>query len=133
MNIDSIKNGIVIDHITAGNAMEIYRLLKLDTIQDCVAIIMNVSSNKMGKKDIIKIDALIDIVYVALGTALALGVSPEMWNKGWAAVHKANMAKERALRAEDSKRGTTYDVVKPEGWQSPEKELANVLKQTDNL
>ncbi len=67
MNIDSIKNGIVIDHITAGNAMEIYRLLKLDTIQDCVAMIMNVSSNKMGKKDIIKIDALIDIDMDILG------------------------------------------------------------------
>lgn len=67
MNIDSIKNGIVIDHITAGNAMKIYRLLKLDSTQHSVAMIMNVSSNKMGKKDIIKIDALIDIDMDILG------------------------------------------------------------------
>ena len=67
MNIDSIKNGIVIDHITAGKAMEIYKLLKLDATSHPVAVIMNVSSSKMGKKDIIKIDALIDIDMDILG------------------------------------------------------------------
>ena len=67
MNIDSIKNGIVIDHITAGKAMEIYKLLKLDTTSHPVAMIMNVTSSKMGKKDIIKVDALIDIDMDILG------------------------------------------------------------------
>ena len=57
MKIDSIKNGIVIDHITAGKAMQIYNLLGLDTMDCSVALIKNVSSSKMGKKDIIKIDA----------------------------------------------------------------------------
>lgn len=57
MNIDAIKNGIVIDHITAGRGMEIYRLLHLDSLDCSVAIIKNVTSAKMGKKDIIKIDA----------------------------------------------------------------------------
>ena len=61
MNIDSIKNGIVIDHITAGLGMEIYRLLKLDELDCSVAIIKNAASQKMGKKDIIKIDANIDL------------------------------------------------------------------------
>ncbi len=56
MNIDSIKNGIVIDHITAGLGMEIYKLLKLDELDCSVALIKNVGSKKMGKKDIIKID-----------------------------------------------------------------------------
>ncbi|MBO5360150.1 MAG: aspartate carbamoyltransferase regulatory subunit [Clostridia bacterium] len=56
MKIDSIKNGLVIDHITAGNAMKIYKLLGLDSLDCRVAIITNVSSKKMGKKDIIKID-----------------------------------------------------------------------------
>lgn len=56
MKIDSIKNGFVIDHITAGNAMKIYKLLQLDNLDCRVAIITNVSSRKMGKKDIIKID-----------------------------------------------------------------------------
>lgn len=57
MKIDSIKNGIVIDHITAGKAMKIYNLLGLDSLDCSVALIKNVSSSKMGKKDIIKIDA----------------------------------------------------------------------------
>ena len=61
MNIDSIKNGIVIDHITAGLGMEIYRLLTLDELDCSVAIIKNAVSKKMGKKDIIKIDANIDL------------------------------------------------------------------------
>ncbi len=61
MNIDSIKNGIVIDHITAGLGMEIYRLLNLDELDCSVAIIKNASSKKMGKKDIIKIDADIEL------------------------------------------------------------------------
>ena len=54
MNIDSIKNGIVIDHITAGKGMEIYRLLGLEELDCSVALIKNVASKKSGKKDIIK-------------------------------------------------------------------------------
>lgn len=56
MKIDSIINGLVIDHITAGKAMKIYKLLGLDNLDCRVALITNVSSSKMGKKDIIKID-----------------------------------------------------------------------------
>jgi aspartate carbamoyltransferase regulatory subunit len=61
MNIDSIKNGIVIDHITAGRGMKIYNLLHLDELDCSVAIIKNVHSSKQGKKDIIKIDADIPV------------------------------------------------------------------------
>ena len=67
MNIDSIKNGIVIDHITAGKGIELYKLLNLDSIDCSVAFIKNVNSKKMGKKDIIKIDADIDINMDILG------------------------------------------------------------------
>lgn len=56
MNIDSIKNGIVIDHITAKKGMEIYEALGLENLECSVAIITNARSEKMGKKDIIKID-----------------------------------------------------------------------------
>ncbi|MBR2590159.1 MAG: aspartate carbamoyltransferase regulatory subunit [Clostridia bacterium] len=56
MKIDSIKNGIVIDHISAGNSMRLYYLLHLDTLECPVALIQNAASNKSGKKDIIKID-----------------------------------------------------------------------------
>ena len=57
MNIDSIQNGIVLDHIQAGKSMEIYKYLKLDELDCSVAIIKNVRSKRMGKKDIIKIDS----------------------------------------------------------------------------
>ena len=57
MKVDSIQNGIVIDHITAGKGMEIYKLLKLDELDVSVALMMNAASDKMGRKDIIKIDA----------------------------------------------------------------------------
>ena len=56
MHIDSIKNGIVIDHIAAGKGMELYKLLKLDQLDCSVALIKNAVSQKMGKEDIIKID-----------------------------------------------------------------------------
>lgn len=67
MNIDSIKNGYVIDHIEAGKGMEIYNLLHLDALDCSVAIIKNASSSKMGKKDIIKIDSLIELDMDILG------------------------------------------------------------------
>ena len=67
MNIDSIKNGIVIDHIKAGRGMELYRLLSLEELDCTVALIKNVGSRKMGKKDIIKIDAAIDLSMDSLG------------------------------------------------------------------
>ena len=67
MIIDSIQNGIVIDHISAGKAMELYRILGLDKLDCTVAILKNVTSGKLGRKDIIKIDALIDLDLDVLG------------------------------------------------------------------
>ena len=61
MNIDSIQNGVVIDHITAGRGMRLYELLGLDGLDCSVALINNVPSKKMGRKDIIKIDAAIPV------------------------------------------------------------------------
>ena len=67
MTIDEIKNGIVIDHITAGLGTKIYALLKLDSLECSVALIKNAESRKMGKKDIIKIDADIELNTDILG------------------------------------------------------------------
>ena len=61
MNIDGLSNGLVLDHITAGKGMKIYELLRLDKIDSTVAIIQNASSNKLGRKDIIKIDQDMDV------------------------------------------------------------------------
>ena len=67
MKIDSIINGIVIDHIAAGRGMQLYHLLNLDKLDCSVAIIKNVHSKKMGRKDIIKVDADIDLDIDAIG------------------------------------------------------------------
>ena len=67
MHIDSIKNGIVIDHITAGRGMTIYRLLGLDSLDCSIALIKNAPSAKLGKKDIIKIDSDFDVNTDILG------------------------------------------------------------------
>lgn len=63
------------------------------------------------------LDALVDEVYVAVGTALMHGFD---FDAAWRRVQTANMAKERASKASDSKRGTSYDVIKPPGWQAPD-------------
>ena len=62
MNIDSIQNGIVLDHISAGKGMLVYKYLGLDKLDCSVAIIKNATSRKMGRKDIIKIESPLDIV-----------------------------------------------------------------------
>ena len=67
LNIDSIQNGIVIDHIQAGKGMRIYDLLELDKLDCCVALIKNARSSKMGRKDIIKIEGDLAINFDVLG------------------------------------------------------------------
>ena len=67
MNIDSVTNGIVLDHIQAGRAMQIYTALRLEDLDCTIAIIKNVKSQKMGKKDMIKIDEMIGLDLDALG------------------------------------------------------------------
>lgn len=62
LNIGRISEGFVLDHIQAGKSMEIYKYLKLDKLDCCVAIIKNAKSSKMGKKDIIKIECPINII-----------------------------------------------------------------------
>ena len=67
MKIGHIENGIVLDHITAGNGMNIYNVLKLGELDCTVALIKTADSPKMGKKDIIKISTLLDIDLDVLG------------------------------------------------------------------
>jgi aspartate carbamoyltransferase regulatory subunit len=67
LNIDKIKDGIVIDHIKAGQGIRIFNWLGLDKTPHTVAFVLNASSKEMGKKDIIKIDKTIDINFNILG------------------------------------------------------------------
>ncbi len=67
MIIGQIKDGIVLDHITAGRGMDIYRILGLGELDCTVAMIKNADSDKMGKKDIIKVGKVIDLDFDVLG------------------------------------------------------------------
>ncbi len=77
-------------------------------------------------------DALLDLAYVAYGTALFMGVDSAQWAAGMRAVHNCNMAKVRVAKAEDSKRGSAFDVKKPEGWIGPEARLEEILSWTNS-
>ena len=65
-------------------------------------------------------DSLLDLVYVADGTAYMMGISEKRWQAGWDEVQRANMSKVRATKASDSKRGSAIDVVKPAGFRKPD-------------
>ena len=67
MTVDSIQNGIVIDHIAAGGGMKLYHLLGLEKVEVPVAIMMNVTSHRLGRKDIIKIDGEIPLNFDVIG------------------------------------------------------------------
>ena len=66
-----------------------------------------------------QVDALMDLIYFAAGGLYHMGVLPAQGAQIWRRIHIANMLKTRALKPEDSKRGSTLDVVKPEGWTPP--------------
>ena len=82
------------------------------------------------KQDLVKaFDALIDLTYVAVGTARFMNLP---FPQGWEIVQNANMRKRRATHSRHSKRGSIYDVIKPEGWKSPDHALEMLLKAEDD-
>ena len=122
MNIDSINNGFVIDHITAGRGMKLYNLLGLDELDCTVAIIKNVNSSKMGKKDIIKIDADIPVNLDVVGY-VDPGVTVNVIRDG-------KLAEKKTIAMPE----TLTNVIKcknPRCITSVEQELDHVFKLTD--
>ena len=122
MKIDSIKNGIVIDHITAGKAMTIYKLLKLDRLDCSVAIIKNVPSGKLGKKDIIKVADEIDINVDVIGY-----VDP---NATINIIHDEKLVEKKRIDLPE----TLVNVIRcknPRCISTTEQELAQVFHLTD--
>ena len=122
MNIDSIKNGIVIDHIKGGKSMDIYKFLELDGLDCSVAIIKNAHSKKMGKKDIIKIDTVMDVDLNILGF-----IDPNI---------TVNVIKDgvRVDKYHPTLPGTVKDVLKcknPRCITSTEQDLPHIFKLTD--
>ncbi len=122
MNVDSIKNGIVIDHITAGLGMRVYNLLGLDQLDCPVAIIKNVSSRKMGKKDIIKVDADISLDMDILGY-VDPGITVNIIKNGELVEKKSIGLPERLVNVIKCKN--------PRCITSSEQELDHIFKLTD--
>lgn len=122
MILNTIKNGVVLDHIQAGGAMKIYKALNLDKLECQVAIIKNADSVKMGKKDILKICEPIDINLDVLGY-LDPGVTVSIIKDGVVAERKHLELPEKVV-----------DVIKcsnPRCITSIEQELPNIFKLTD--
>lgn len=122
MNIDSITNGFVIDHITAGRAMRLFELLNLDEADCSIALIKNVGSKKMGRKDIIKIDAEIDIDFNVIGY-VDPGITVNI-------IRNSEIVEKRTIDLPE----VLTNVVKcknPRCITSVEQELSHVFKLTD--
>ena len=122
MTIDSIKNGIVIDHIAAGKAMELYQILGLDKLDCSVAIIKNVVSGKLGKKDIIKIDRNLDLDWDIIGY-----VDPNITVN---IIKDGRQVEKRQLKLPETIRGVIH-CKNPRCITSIEQELPQVFKLTD--
>lgn len=122
MNVDSICNGIVIDHITAGRGMRLYELLGLGTLTAPVAVMLGVTSRKMGKKDMIKIDADIPADLDVIGF-VAPGATVNVIRGGEVTEKRSADMPERLV-----------NVIKcenPRCITSCEQELDNIFKLTD--
>ena len=122
MIIGQIKDGIVLDHITAGRAMEIYNVLNLGSLDCSVAVIVNAESEKMGKKDIIKISGLIDIDFHILGF-IDPGVTVNVINDG-------KVVKREKIALPEKITGV-LKCKNPRCITSTEQELTQMFKLTD--
>ena len=122
MIIDSIQNGIVIDHITSGKSMELYNILGLADLNCTVAILKNVTSNKLGRKDIIKIDREMDLDWDLIGF-----VDPSITVN---IIRDGKLAEKRTLKLPERIRGV-LTCHNPRCITSVEQELPQEFVLTD--
>ena len=122
MTIASIKNGIVIDHIAAGKAMELYNILGLGKLDCSVAILKNVTSGKLGRKDIIKIDRNLDLDWDVIGY-----VDPNITVN---IIRDGEQVEKRQLKLPETITNVLY-CRNPRCITSVEQELPQVFKLTD--
>lgn len=122
LNIGGLQQGVVIDHIKAGMAMEIYHYLNLEKLDCSVAIIKNARSNKMGKKDIIKIEGPLTIDLKVLGVlddSITINI-----------IENNEIAEKKTLELPDR----VTNIIKcknPRCITSIEQELPHIFKLTD--
>ena len=122
MIIGQIKDGIVLVHITAGKAMEIYNVLKLGELDCTVAMIKNAASPKLGKKDIIKISTLLDLDLDVLGY-LDPGITVNV-------IRNSEVAERRKVALPERVVGV-IKCKNPRCITSIEQEIVHEFKQTD--
>ena len=122
MIIDAIKNGIVIDHISAGKGMELYNILGLGDLDCTVAILKNVVSGKLGRKDIIKIDQVLELDWDLIGY-----VDPDITVN---IIKDGERVEKRQLKLPETIRGVIR-CKNPRCITSVEQELPQVFKLTD--
>ena len=122
MIIDAIKNGIVIDHIAAGKAMELYQILGLGDLDCSVAILKNVTSGKLGRKDIIKIDRNLELDWDVIGY-----VDPNITVN---IIKDGVRLEKRQLKLPETITGVIH-CKNPRCITSVEQELPQVFKLTD--
>ena len=122
MIIDSIQNGIVIDHITSGKSMELYNILGLADLNCTVAILKNVTSDKLGRKDIIKIDREMDLDWDLIGF-----VDPSITVN---IIRNGQLAEKRTLKLPERIRGV-LTCHNPRCITSVEQELPQEFVLTD--
>ena len=122
MIIDAISNGIVIDHISAGKAMKLYNILGLDKLDCSVALLKNVSSGKLGRKDIIKIDGEMELDWDLIGY-----VDPSITVN---IIRGGELQEKRTLKLPERIRGVLR-CKNPRCITSVEQELPQIFTLTD--
>ncbi|MCD7862444.1 MAG: aspartate carbamoyltransferase regulatory subunit [Lachnospiraceae bacterium] len=123
LNVGKIEEGFVLDHIPAGRSMEIYRYLHLDKLDCQVAIIRNARSNKLGKKDILKVECDIDILNLDVLAILDDKITVNV-------IKNAEIVEKRELVLPEK----IYGVIKcknPRCITSIEQGLPHIFKLTD--
>ena len=122
MNITPLENGIVLDHIKAGNGMLLYEALNLSNLDCSVALIKNAKSKKMGKKDVLKIDCLLDLDFNVI-SVIDKGVTVNIIKDG-VLTKRINLSLPKTVTG-------IFTCKNPRCITSVERGLPNVFKLTD--
>ncbi len=125
LNVGSLKEGFVLDHIKAGKSMEIYKYLGLDKLDCQVAIIKNAKSNKMGRKDIIKIECPIDVINLDILGYIDHNITVNI-------IHDSKIVDKKKLTLPKSMKNV-LKCMNPRCITSIEQELDQVFYLTDEV
>lgn len=123
LNVGKIDEGFVLDHIPAGMSLDIYKYLHLDKLDCTVAIIKNARSNKLGKKDILKVECSIDVLDLDVLALLDQGITVNV-------IKNSVIAEKKALELPKQIRGV-IKCKNPRCITSIEQELPHIFNLTD--